>query len=267
MVSDIAYKAFNLKGAGIQLEGGQNNSYRYGNIIIKKNDGDNVNIDLICTILSRIDSDRYRVAKPVLSINNRFIEDGYVATFYEEGQHHYNNIEEVIYISNLFHNDIQHYSIDLMKDVDTKWTNAMDILFRNRDIPYNVDNDNLETCLNMMKMLKPFNDELQIIHGDIGGNILFHSKLPPCIIDFSPCIAPAKMANAIVITDYVTWVNSDLSKLHLLKPFEEYKNYIAYAVMFRLLSALCSKEDSKYEFETEYSGYIKVWNYVSKICN
>jgi len=262
MISDIAYKAFNLKGSGIQLEGGQNNSYRYGNIIVKKNDGDNVNIDFICIILSRINSDRYRVAKPVLSINNRFIENGYIATFYEEGQHHYKNIEEAIYISDLFHKDIKHYSIDLMKDVDTKWAIAMDILFRIRDIPNYVDKENLETCLSMLNELELFNDELQIIHGDIGGNILFHSKLPPCIIDFSPCIAPAKMANAIAITDYVTWVNRDLSKLHLLKPFQEYKNYILYAVMFRLLSALCSKENSKYEFQTEYSAYIKVWNYI-----
>jgi hypothetical protein len=45
----------------------------------------------------------------------------------------------------------------------------------------------------------------QLIHGDLGGNVLFHHALPPAVIDVSPYWRPAAYAAAIVVADAVAW--------------------------------------------------------------
>ena len=105
-------------------------------------------------------------------------------------------------------------------------------------------------------------DKLQIIHGDFGGNVLFHDTLPPCIIDFSPNIAPAKMAEAVIVSDAIAWQNKGFDIIRYLGDFGEYRNYLLYAVMFRLLTAAVKKSGTKEEFTSEYNAYKKVWDFV-----
>lgn len=266
-IPQSVYYAFNLSGDGEKILGGQNNSYRFGNIILKKNDGDNTNIDYISEILNEISSRNYRIAKPVISNKGSYLEDGYIAAYYEEGHHIFDNIKETIRISKIFHKDIANYRIDRMQDANTQWSIAMDIIFRQRAIPNYVDSDNLKICLKLINKLELPKDKLQIIHGDIGGNILYHNNLPPCIIDFSPLIAPSKMAEAIALVDYAAWVKRNTTDIENLLPFDEYKIFIQCAVLFRLLSALCKNNCSKEEFNSEYTAYIKIWDYVSDITN
>ena len=45
----------------------------------------------------------------------------------------------------------------------------------------------------------------QLVHGDLGGNVLFHDALPPAVIDVSPYWRPAGYAGAIVVADAVAW--------------------------------------------------------------
>ncbi len=264
MIDSTIYNAFNLKNEGVPLKGGQNNSYRFGDIIIKKNDGDNVNYEVTAKILNEIESPHYRVAKPIPSQNGRYIERGYIATHFEQGYHNSERIEETISLSKIFHKDLEKFDISLYKKSNTQWAIAMDILFRNREIPIYADENNLDICNEMLSILPPTHDPLQIIHADIGGNVLFHDTLPPCIIDFSPNIAPAKMAEAIIISDAVAWGNRNLDIIKYLVPHEKYEPYLLYAVMFRLLSALVKKSGTQEEFKCEYNAYKKIWDYVIK---
>jgi|GEM_PF-1815868 len=262
MISEKAYRDFNLTGKGIKIEGGQGNSYLFGDIFVKKNDGDNRNIDYISRILSEIKSNLYRVPRPLKSNNGTYISDGYIAAYYVEGKHDFNDLERVMEISREFHRDISIYDPGLMRQEDTQWAMAMDILFRDREIPEHVDEDNMEKCICMLNKLESFEEPLQIIHADIGGNIIYNDGQLPCIIDFSPCIAPAPMAEAIAVVDHIAWEGKDISALGLLEPVSKYLKYIRYAVMFRLLSALCSKTDSNDLFRSEYNAYIGVWNHL-----
>ncbi|HPJ22687.1 MAG TPA: hypothetical protein PLH18_10090 [Clostridia bacterium] len=257
MISEKAYREFNLKGKGRRIPGGQDNSYLFGDVFVKKNDGDNVNIELICNILSNVRSDKYRVPKPIRSNNGTYISDGYIASEFVEGRHDLGNIERTLELSVVFNKDIKKYDISLMKEENTQWAIGMDIIFRNREIPDYVKHDNLKLCLDMMQKLEPVNDPLQIIHADMGGNILYSKGQLPCIIDFSPCIAPALMAEAIIIVDHIAWEEENHSKFDLL---QTPSIYIKYAVMFRLLSALCKKGDDGRLFESELKAYRGVWD-------
>ncbi len=56
----------------------------------------------------------------------------------------------------------------------------------------------------------------QFIHGDLSGNLLFHSNLPPAIIDFSPYWRPVGYAEAIVASDLLLWKKGDMDLLREL---------------------------------------------------
>ena len=45
----------------------------------------------------------------------------------------------------------------------------------------------------------------QLIHGDLGGNVLFAAGEPPAVIDFSPYWRPAGLALAVAAVDALTW--------------------------------------------------------------
>lgn len=53
----------------------------------------------------------------------------------------------------------------------------------------------------------------QLVHGDLGGNILFHPQLPPAVIDVSPFWRPKRYADAIVVADAIAWAGADLRSL------------------------------------------------------
>jgi hypothetical protein len=52
---------------------------------------------------------------------------------------------------------------------------------------------------------RPVDLPCQLIHGDLGGNVLFHDSLPPAVIDVSPYWRPPGYADAIVVADAVAW--------------------------------------------------------------
>ena len=57
----------------------------------------------------------------------------------------------------------------------------------------------------LLAQRRPVDLPSQLIHGDLGGNVLFHGSLPPAVIDVSPYWRPVGYAAAIVVADAVAW--------------------------------------------------------------
>lgn len=263
MLNQHILDAFGLTDEPIKLEGGQGKSYKVGPVVIKENNGDNKNIDFISEILLDIDNVKYRITKPARALDGRLIVDGYISAYYEEGDHDGSKIEETLRISDLFHEDLARYDWGRLKTVENQWSIAMDHLFQNRGLPDDLNAGNKEICMKMLAQLKEVHDPMQIIHGDIGGNVLYHDGLPPCIIDFSPNVAPRPMASAIAVVDHIAWGGGKISDLDRLKVYVSDEVYLKYAVMFRLLTALVGDGLGSEMFESEYEAYGKIWDILS----
>jgi hypothetical protein len=76
----------------------------------------------------------------------------------------------------------------------------------------------------------------QLVHGDQGGNILFHPELPPAVIDVSPYWRPKRYADAIVVADAVAWADAGLRALEPLRDPVGLEMMLR-AVLFRLGAA------------------------------
>jgi uncharacterized protein (TIGR02569 family) len=61
----------------------------------------------------------------------------------------------------------------------------------------------------LLAALQPVRLPAQLIHGDLGGNVLFADGEPPAVIDFSPYWRPAGLALAVAAVDALTWSGAD----------------------------------------------------------
>jgi Phosphotransferase enzyme family len=93
----------------------------------------------------------------------------------------------------------------------------------------------------LLAALRPVRLPAQLIHGDLGGNVLFASGQPPTVIDFSPYWRPAGLALAIAAVDALTWSGADPAILGDLADQPELDQLLARAHVGRLVTEIVSR--------------------------
>jgi hypothetical protein len=94
----------------------------------------------------------------------------------------------------------------------------------------------------------------QLVHGDQGGNILFHPELPPAVIDVSPYWRPKRYADTIVVADAVAWADAGLRALEPLRDPVGLEMMLR-AVLFRLGAAAITFHGHDELFGVEIAAY------------
>jgi uncharacterized protein (TIGR02569 family) len=93
----------------------------------------------------------------------------------------------------------------------------------------------------LLAALRPVRLPAQLIHGDLGGNVLFAPGQPPAVIDFSPYWRPAGLALAIAAVDALTWSGADPAILGDLADQPELDQLLARAHVGRLVTEVVSR--------------------------
>ena len=88
----------------------------------------------------------------------------------------------------------------------------------------------------LLAALRPVRLPAQLIHGDLGGNVLFAAGEPPAVIDFSPYWRPAGLALAVAAVDALTWSGADPAILDELDGEPELDQLLARAHVGRLVT-------------------------------
>ena len=88
----------------------------------------------------------------------------------------------------------------------------------------------------LLAALRPVRLPAQLIHGDLGGNVLFAAGEPPAVIDFSPYWRPAGLALAVAAVDALTWSGADPAILDELDGEPELDQLLARAHVCRLVT-------------------------------
>ena len=88
----------------------------------------------------------------------------------------------------------------------------------------------------LLAALRPVRLPAQLIHGDLGGNVLFAAGEPPAVIDFSPYWRPAGLALAVAAVDALTWSGADPAILDELAGEPELDQLLARAHVGRLVT-------------------------------
>lgn len=231
------------------LEGGQGESYRAGEVVIKPVPHRDEYLWFAELFENNELLSRF-YTRPVKSIDGNYIEHGYCATRFIPGKFLTDKMESKIEITREFCSLLKNIpKPSTMDSWVSPWTQAQDIAWKRVEIPDNLP----DYCRHLIEKISELDLKSQIIHSDLAGNILFSGE-NPFIIDFSPGYYPAEYALAILIVDSIVWYSADIS---WLKEIHE-DDFISYqlvlrAITFRVLVPYFF--DPKGDIDGEYKAY------------
>ena len=95
-----------------------------------------------------------------------------------------------------------------------------------------------EQLRSLLAARRPVRLPRQLIHGDLGGNVLFADGEPPAVIDFSPYWRPAGLALAVAAVDALMWEGASPAALAELDGEPEWSQLLARALVYRLVTEI-----------------------------
>lgn len=190
--------------------------------------------DWCAEVFSTIDQVGFRVPTPLRTTSGRWSSCGWYAWGYIEGDHMAGHWEEKIRVSARFHRaTVGVPRPDFFSRLDHAWAMADRMVWGEADISVLPE---LERAIEpLMEVLEPVDATDQVIHGDIGGNILFTRDGDPVVIDFSPYWRPAGFALGVLVADALVYGGADQSILNLVPATAEFYQLLARAEMRRIL--------------------------------
>jgi uncharacterized protein (TIGR02569 family) len=228
-----------------RLSGGQDGSWRAGSAVLKRVDDGREIAWLAAVLAPMADRADFRVARPITLPDGSCALDGWSATSWVEGAHEPGRFEDVLIVSDAFHRalaDVPMTWPTFLRERTTPW--AVGDRAAWGEIPLRVDAGPLRAVLDRLEPLRVSEwagSPPQVIHGDIGGNVLFAdaSGLPPAIIDVSPYLRPRPFADAVLVADAVAWDHAPLTFAErFLTTDASRRAALGRAVVFRLVAAL-----------------------------
>ncbi|HSE09041.1 MAG TPA: TIGR02569 family protein [Nocardioidaceae bacterium] len=96
------------------------------------------------------------------------------------------------------------------------------------------DERTLEVVERLRAHLAPVEAASQVIHGDILPNVLVADGLAPAVIDWPPYFRPAGMADAIALTDAVTFRGAPFALLDEWSTGDDWTQLLIRAILYRL---------------------------------
>jgi uncharacterized protein (TIGR02569 family) len=211
----------------VRLEGGQGGSFRTGDVVLKPTE-DVVQAEWLAEELERLAPTKdLRVIHPVRSSMGHWVVDGWAASSWMEGRHRSGSWDEVLEVSERFHRIVASVAWSPAMPASHRWAIGDRVAWGELDV------DLPEQVQPLLERRAPVSLPSQLVHGDLGGNVLFHGSLPPAVIDVSPFWRPAGYAEAIVVADAVAWggAGDDLVEAHLRRHGEQ---LVLRAVLFRV---------------------------------
>jgi uncharacterized protein (TIGR02569 family) len=227
--------AFGVAGGLKPLAGGRGQSF-VGDGVVLKPVGDDVEASWSAEVLAAIEEGGFRVARPVRASNGRWVVDGWAAHEQVAGDHRIRGgpWPEAIAACRSFHRALAGVARPSFVDHrDDIFAVADRAVWGERTV--SVAEPLAAMVRDLEALLQPVDSPSQVIHGDVAGNLLFADGAPPAVIDFSPYWRPAGHAVAQVIVDALLWYGADLSLVEAAADIPEIEQFLARALMFRLV--------------------------------
>jgi len=203
--------AFGARGTPTALSGGTGSAWLVDEVVLKPADSSEAALAWQARILSDVQLDGVRVARPRPSVSGVFIVNGWIASDYCAGSHEPRRWSEIIAVGRRFHRALRHVARpEFLTFRADRWAVADRAAWGDISLaPYR----HWSHVARLERCLEPVRAPSQVIHSDLTGNVLFAEGLPPAVIDLSLYWRPAEFATAIVAADAMVWEGADLTEL------------------------------------------------------
>ncbi len=194
--------------------------------------------DWVCEVFTEWDSDTVRVPEPVVPKGDNtsgWSVDGWAAHVFLQGRdvELLRELDEVKEASDAFHHSVKDLARpDFMDDRDDPWAYGDRLAWQAAEP--DGDDHTLDVVRLLTDRLAPVTSQEQVIHGDILPNVLVADGLPPAVIDWPPYFRPTGTANAVAVTDAITFRGGPLSLLDDWETGDDWNQLLVRALLYRL---------------------------------
>jgi uncharacterized protein (TIGR02569 family) len=240
-------QAFDLVQHGLlPLGGGTDLAWRAGHAVLKPCT-DPVEWRWMAAHLPGIRQDGFRLALPLPARDGRWVVEGWCAQTAVEGAHEQGRWLDVLAVGERFHAAIAHLERPAFLDArDNPWSVGDRVAWE--EMPSPVDHPTLRQ---MLDLRRPIHLDAQLIHGDLGGNVLFAEGLPPAVIDIAPYWRPVGLSTAVVVADAVCWEGAAPEIFdEVAAEVDGFPQLLVRALIYRLVTSLVF-----YGNQMDLSGY------------
>ena len=203
-------------------------------MVLKPADLDRAELEWQACVYAQVSCEGFRLAAPRAALDGSLCVDGWCASEYLSGQHEPRRWADVIAAGERFHAALRGIPPPPFLDRrSSPWAISDRVAWaeiRASEFPH------VSQLQQLTAATRPVIAPSQVIHGDLSGNVLFDSRLPPAIIDFSPYWRPAGYASAIVVADALVWEGADRQILDLVSHIADFGQYLIRALIFRLVT-------------------------------
>ena len=218
----------------VPLKGGQGTSWLAGDLVLKPAGLDLSELEWQAQVYSRISCDGFRIARLRPADDGSVCVDGWCATEHVAGQHAERRWPEIIAVGERFHAALRGIPRPGFLDQRASpWAIGDRVAWG--EIPA-AEFAKVSHLPRLAATLRPVTAPSQLIHGDLGGNVLFHDQLPPAIIDFSAYWRPVGFASAIVVADALVWQDASARLLASVSHIDDIGQYLIRALIYRAVA-------------------------------
>ena len=215
------------------LAGGQGGAWRVGRLVLKSVGRDPVTAEELRWLGTAVESTpAVRVAAPVPATDGSWVVDGWAATPFLEGSPAGWRWDDVLAAGRALHESWGRLPRPSFLDRRRSPWDTGDRMAWGEE-PLAVTVDGLRPLVERLsEALRPYEGEpAQLVHGDLGGNVLLADGLPPAVIDLSPYWRPPGWASAVVAVDAIVWSDADWTWFSDLD-----RQLLLRAMLFRLVT-------------------------------
>jgi uncharacterized protein (TIGR02569 family) len=227
--------AFGATGSVERLPGGQGTSWRCGKLVLKPRDMPAEALAWLAEEVGpRLRGDALRVALPVPSTGGWFEVAGWTAFPYLPGDRSSGRWLDIVAAGRRFSELCAGIGEPaFIRGRTDAWARADRSAWGEETLP---EVDALPEIRRIRLAMRPVNDPPTLVHGDLTGNVLFDTDLPPAIIDLSLYWRPIEYASAIVAVDAITVDGAPPSLLGDIALQPGFGQCLLRAILFRMVT-------------------------------
>jgi uncharacterized protein (TIGR02569 family) len=193
----------------------------------------------------------FRVAAPLRSADGRLVVSGWTAWPYLAGRHEHGRWPEIVSVGRLFHAATATLPRPRFLRGRADWWAVGDrVAWGECPLePYR----ELDTVRDLAAGLRPVLARPQLVHGDLTGNVLFHPRLPPAVIDLSPYWRPPAFADAVVVADAMAWEGAGAELPAVVSAgAPEFGQCFLRALIYRIVTDCLAGGDRAHDWQAPY---------------
>ena len=239
--------AFGLAGAAsARLPGGQGTAWRAGQVVLKPVDSVQAG-RWFAGIYAALNGPGFRVPRPVRALSGDWVALGWAGYQWVPGAAaDWSGVSprwpELVAVSRALHAALAGVPVpSWRRAVENPWTIGDEVAWGERDpgpLLGPAAGPLAGQVRRLLAVLRPVDLPTQLVHADLGGNVLFADGLPPAVIDFSPLERPAGLPLAVVAVDALMWHRARPGVLGQLAGEPELGQLLARALIYRLVTEI-----------------------------